>query len=74
MVAAIISIACEENPYGPTGYQPDIQKPDKEEQQTPPPAEKAAMPKGLTSAGSHRWKATDRNSIPQMERRWNVRL
>ena len=44
--AAIMFIACEKNPYGPTGYQPDIQKPDKEEQQTPQPAEKGGYAKG----------------------------
>ena len=43
IAAALLLLGCEENPYGPTGYQPDVQKPETEE---PVPTEKGGYAKG----------------------------
>ena len=43
IAAVILLIGCEKNPYGPTGHQPDVQKPGKEE---PVPTEKGEYAKG----------------------------
>ena len=32
LAATLLLLGCEENPYGPTGYQPDIQKPETEKE------------------------------------------
>mgnify|MGYP003288628391 FL=1 len=45
IAAVLLLLGCEENPYGPTGYQPEVQKPETEKpDQTP--AEKGGYAKG----------------------------
>jgi len=45
IAAALLLLGCEKNPYGPTGYQPDVQKPETEKpDQTP--TEKGGYAKG----------------------------
>ena len=46
IAAALLLLGCEENPYGPTGYQPEVQKPEKEDPTTPTPSEKGGYAKG----------------------------